>query len=74
MHIGKYLNVKSKFLSGGNKRKLSVCLSVIGKNDVIFFDGKNNFFLILLIEPTTGIDPYSRRLVWTLLKKSIASC
>jgi len=37
-------------LSGGNKRKLSTAISLIGKKD-----------LILLDEPTTGVDPVARR-------------
>ena len=48
--------------SGGMKRRLSVAISAIGDPKVIFFD-----------EPTTGMDPVSRRDVWVLmqsLKKS----
>ena len=44
------------------KRRLSVAISAIGNPKVIFFD-----------EPTTGMDPVSRRDVWILmqsLKKS----
>lgn len=44
------------------KRRLSVAISAIGNPKVIFFD-----------EPTTGMDPVSRRDVWLLmqsLKKS----
>ena len=44
------------------KRRLSVAISAIGNPKVIFFD-----------EPTTGMDPVSRRDVWVLmqsLKKS----
>jgi ABC-type multidrug transport system ATPase subunit len=39
--------------SGGMRRRLSVALSAVGDVDVIFFD-----------EPTTGLDPLSRRRVW----------
>lgn len=39
--------------SGGMKRRLSVAISLIGNPKVIFFD-----------EPTTGMDPVSRRAVW----------
>ena len=40
----------SKSLSGGQKRKLSLAMSMIGNAKVIFLD-----------EPTSGMDPYSRR-------------
>ncbi|GBG84246.1 hypothetical protein CBR_g38217 [Chara braunii] len=44
-------------LSGGMKRKLQVALAVIGGSKVLFLD-----------EPTSGMDPHSRRSMWTLLK------
>ena len=37
-------------LSGGQKRKLSVGIALIGDPKLIFLD-----------EPTAGVDPYSRR-------------
>lgn len=45
-------------LSGGNKRKLSVSLALLGDPRIIFLD-----------EPTTGIDPQSRRMVWSAIKR-----
>ena len=39
-------------LSGGQKRKLSVALAFLGSPDLVFLD-----------EPTSGMDPYSRRSV-----------
>ena len=43
--------------SGGMKRRLSVAISTIGDPKVIFFD-----------EPTTGMDPVSRKSVWDLMQ------
>jgi ABC-type multidrug transport system ATPase subunit len=42
--------------SGGMKRRLSVAIASIGDPKIIFMD-----------EPTTGMDPVSRRDVWTLI-------
>lgn len=42
--------------SGGNKRKLSIAIAVIGMSPMIFLD-----------EPTSGVDPVSRRQIWELL-------
>jgi ABC-type multidrug transport system ATPase subunit len=44
--------------SGGMKRRLSVAIACIGNPRIIFLD-----------EPTTGMDPVSRRDVWTLVQK-----
>ncbi|XP_018476057.2 ABC transporter A family member 1 [Raphanus sativus] len=45
-------------LSGGMKRKLSLGIALIGNSKVIILD-----------EPTSGMDPYSMRLTWQLIKK-----
>ncbi|XP_071490342.1 phospholipid-transporting ATPase ABCA1-like [Diadema antillarum] len=42
--------------SGGNKRKLSTAIALIGNPAVIFLD-----------EPTTGMDPKSRRFLWNCI-------
>lgn len=50
-------NAQCGCYSGGMKRRLSVAISAIGNPNVIFFD-----------EPTTGMDPVSRRAVWHLMQ------
>jgi len=51
--------VRSKNLSGGQRRKLSLCAALIGDSKVVFLD-----------EPTSGMDPYSRRSTWNMLQNS----
>ena len=46
--------------SGGNKRKLSVGLSLIGNPAIVFLD-----------EPSTGVDPQSRRFMWNLISSTM---
>ncbi|XP_023723147.1 ATP-binding cassette sub-family A member 5 isoform X3 [Cryptotermes secundus] len=50
-------NTFAKHLSGGEKRKLSVGIAVIGDPRIIILD-----------EPTAGVDPYSRRHMWSVLQ------
>ncbi|KAF5917731.1 hypothetical protein HPG69_013568 [Diceros bicornis minor] len=52
------LKSKTSQLSGGMQRKLSVALAFVGGSKVVILD-----------EPTAGVDPYSRRGIWELLLK-----
>lgn len=49
----KYSNKSAGTYSGGNKRKLSTAMALIGCPPVVFLD-----------EPTTGMDPKARRFLW----------
>lgn len=46
------------FFKGGMQRKLSVALAFVGGSKVVILD-----------EPTAGVDPYARRGIWDLLLK-----
>ena len=48
---------RAKNLSGGMKRHLSVAMACIGNPDILILD-----------EPTTGLDPASRRQVWEVIE------
>ncbi|HKT21169.1 MAG TPA: ABC transporter ATP-binding protein [Nitrososphaerales archaeon] len=45
-------------LSGGQKQKLGMALSLVNDPQVVFLD-----------EPTTGLDPQARRAVWEVIRK-----
>lgn len=53
---------KSSTFSGGTKRRLSVGNALVGDATLIFLD-----------EPSSGMDPLSRRKMWDLLKQERAS-
>uniref|UniRef100_A0A8C5Z6R0 ATP-binding cassette sub-family A member 3-like n=1 Tax=Marmota marmota marmota TaxID=9994 RepID=A0A8C5Z6R0_MARMA len=54
-----YADKLVKTYSGGNKRKLSTAIALIGDPAVIFLD-----------EPSTGMDPMARRLLWGTVGKA----
>ena len=56
MDLLEYKNSHATKLSGGNKRKLSVAMAMIGNPPIIFLD-----------EPSTGMDPKSKRFMWSVI-------
>lgn len=56
-HIEPYKKRKAANLSGGMKQKLSLCCTLIHQPKFLFLD-----------EPTTGVDPISRKEFWEILK------
>ena len=59
LQIDEYTNQRAGTLSGGNKRKLCVCISLIGNPSLLFLD-----------EPSAGVDAISRRYLWNILASS----
>nr|XP_006816829.1 PREDICTED: ATP-binding cassette sub-family A member 5-like [Saccoglossus kowalevskii] len=57
--LSKCSDKHAKSLSGGQKRKLCVGMALIGDPKILFLD-----------EPSSGMDPYSRRHLWSLLKNN----
>ncbi len=50
-------NTRSKDLSGGQRQRLSLALALVNDPALVFLD-----------EPTTGLDPQSRRQMWAIVK------
>jgi ATP-binding cassette subfamily A (ABC1) protein 3 len=56
--IGPHASKQIKSYSGGNKRRLSLGISLVGLPSILFLD-----------EPTTGVDPKARRVIWGILSE-----
>ena len=53
MQLYNYSNLPTKKLSGGNKRKLCIALSLVGAPNILFLD-----------EPFAGMDPNTRKYIY----------
>ena len=57
LNITDYADYNVSQLSGGNRRKLTIALSLIGGPNLLFLD-----------EPTSALDPVSRKDIWRILQ------
>ncbi|RNF09836.1 ABC1 transporter [Trypanosoma conorhini] len=61
--VEEYRETRAHQLSGGNRRKLSLALALVGGPQVVMLD-----------EPTAGMDPAARRRVWNSIRAIARSC
>ncbi|NXM13574.1 ABCA9 protein, partial [Ploceus nigricollis] len=61
LDISNVQDTQAEKLSGGQKRKLSIGIAMLGNPQVLFLD-----------EPTAGLDPLSRHRLWSLLREQRA--
>jgi ABC-2 type transport system ATP-binding protein len=59
--LGESADKLSATYSGGMRRKLDLAMTLVGKPRIIFLD-----------EPTTGLDPRSRRTMWQIVRELVA--
>ncbi len=58
LELEEKLNSKIKTLSGGQKQRLAIAVALVNDPDIVFLD-----------EPTTGLDPQARRMLWDFINE-----
>lgn len=58
VQLGEKKHARVGTLSGGQKQRLAIACALVGDPDLLFLD-----------EPTTGLDPQSRRQLWALIEE-----
>ncbi|MEU1041031.1 ATP-binding cassette domain-containing protein [Streptomyces sp. NPDC005907] len=59
--LGESADKMASTYSGGMRRKLDLAMTLVGNPQIIFLD-----------EPTTGLDPRSRRTMWAIVRELVA--
>jgi len=61
MNLSSHCDREAGGYSGGNKRKLSVAIALLGGPKIVFLD-----------EPSTGMDPEARRFMWKVISDTMS--
>jgi ABC-type multidrug transport system ATPase subunit len=56
LDLGPHIDKATGTLSGGNKRKVCVAIAILGNPPIILLD-----------EPSAGMDPEARRFMWEVI-------
>jgi ATP-binding cassette, subfamily A (ABC1), member 3 len=62
LELEEYAHVQAYQLSGGNKRKLQVAIAILGSPQIVLLD-----------EPSAGMDPAARNQMWKVIQKIVQS-
>jgi daunorubicin resistance ABC transporter ATP-binding subunit len=62
LDVGEFRNRLVKSLSGGQRRRVDLAASLVSRPELLVLD-----------EPTTGLDPRSRQVVWALVRELVGS-
>ena len=58
MDFGDYLNRPVGKLSGGQRRRIDIARALLHRPEILILD-----------EPTTGLDPQTRQVIWNVIEK-----
>lgn len=58
MDFGDYLNRPVTKLSGGQRRRIDIARALLHRPEILILD-----------EPTTGLDPQTRQVIWNVIEK-----